>query len=135
MFFPEKVAIEVGEQKSQLCTTAAEKYCHLFNYTKMLLSANIHILITPYKIWKCIFEHGYYIIIIMICFVINIPQWIITPMRGETMFILFIHVDSSVQFSHSVVSDSLRPHELQHAKPPCPSPTPGVHSDSCPSSQ
>ena len=34
---------------------------------------------------------------------------------------------SSVQFSHSVVSDSLRPHELQHARPPCPSPTPGVH--------
>ena len=42
---------------------------------------------------------------------------------------------SSVQFSRSVVSDSLRPHELQHARPPCPSPTPGVHPDSCPSSQ
>ena len=42
---------------------------------------------------------------------------------------------SSVQFSRSVVSDSLRPHESQHARPPCPSPTPGVHSDSCPSSQ
>ena len=41
----------------------------------------------------------------------------------------------SVQFSCSVVSDSLRPHELQHARPPCPSPTPGVHSDSHPSSQ
>jgi len=37
---------------------------------------------------------------------------------------------SSVQFSCSVVSDSLRSHELQHARPPCPSPTPGVHSDS-----
>ena len=37
---------------------------------------------------------------------------------------------SSVQFSHSVMSDSLRPHELQHARPPCPSPTPGVQSDS-----
>ena len=35
------------------------------------------------------------------------------------------------QISRSVVSDSLRPHELQHARPPCPSPTPGVHSDSC----
>ena len=34
---------------------------------------------------------------------------------------------SSVQFSHSVVSNSLRPHELQHARPPCPSPTPGVY--------
>ena len=42
---------------------------------------------------------------------------------------------SSVQFSRSVVSDSLRPHELQHVRPPCPSPTPGVHSDSRPSSQ
>ena len=42
---------------------------------------------------------------------------------------------ASVQFSRSVVSDSSRPHELQHARPPCPSPTPGVHSDSRPSSQ
>ena len=42
---------------------------------------------------------------------------------------------SSVQFSCSVVSDSLRPHESQHARPPCPSPTPGVYSNSCPSSQ
>ena len=42
---------------------------------------------------------------------------------------------SSVQFIRSVVSDSLQPHELQHARLPCPSPTPGVHSDSCPSSQ
>ena len=41
----------------------------------------------------------------------------------------------SVHFSHSVVSDTSRPHESQHARPPCPSPTPGVHSDSCPSSQ
>ena len=38
----------------------------------------------------------------------------------------------SVQFSRSVVSDSLRPHESQHARPPCPSPTPGVHSNSSP---
>ena len=41
---------------------------------------------------------------------------------------------SSVQFSRSVVSYCLWPHELQHARPPCPSPTPGVHSDSRPSS-
>ena len=41
----------------------------------------------------------------------------------------------SVQFSCSVVSDSLWPHESQHARPPCPSPSPGVHSDSHPSSQ
>ena len=41
----------------------------------------------------------------------------------------------SVQFSCSVVSDSLRPHELQHTRPPCPSPTPGVHPNSRPSSR
>ena len=42
---------------------------------------------------------------------------------------------SLVQFSHSVMSDSLQRHELQHARPNCPSPTPGVHSNSHPSSR
>jgi len=42
---------------------------------------------------------------------------------------------SSVQFSCSVMSDSLRLHESQYARPPCPSPSPGVHSNSCPSSR
>ena len=42
---------------------------------------------------------------------------------------------SLVQFSHSVVSGYLRPHELQHSRPPCPSPTPGVHLNPCPLSQ
>ena len=42
---------------------------------------------------------------------------------------------SSVQFSRSVMSDSLWPHESQHARPPCPSPTPGVYPNPCPSSQ
>ena len=46
-----------------------------------------------------------------------------------------VQVISSVQFSSSVMSDSLWPHELQHARPPCPSPTPGIHPDSRPSSQ
>ena len=44
-------------------------------------------------------------------------------------------VFSSVQFSRSVVSDSLRPHGPQHARPPCPSPTPGIYSNSCPLSR
>ena len=43
--------------------------------------------------------------------------------------------NSSVQFSRSVVSDSLRPHGPQHARPPCPSPTPRVYPNSCPLSQ
>ena len=48
---------------------------------------------------------------------------------------LLIHSHVSVQFSCSVMSDSLRPHESQHTRPPCPSPTPRVHPDSGPSSQ
>ena len=51
-------------------------------------------------------------------------------MGGKKMIIL-----STYQFSRSVMSDSLWPHELQHARPPCPSPTLRVHSNSCPSSQ
>ena len=56
---------------------------------------------------------------------------------GKVMSLLFNMLSrfSSVQFSRSVVSDSLRPHESQHARPPCPSPTPGVHSHSRPSGQ
>ena len=48
---------------------------------------------------------------------------------------LSIYIFVSVQFSHSVMSHSLRPHGLQHVRPPCPSPTPGVHSISRPLSQ
>ena len=53
---------------------------------------------------------------------------------AETWMDLHIAI-SSVQFSHSVVSNSLGPHGLHHSRPPCPSPTPGVYSDSCPLSQ
>ena len=60
-----------------------------------------------------------------ICFTINKSS------KATPMELLL----GSVQFSRSVVSDSLRPHESQRARPPCPSPTPGVHSDSRPSSQ
>ena len=49
------------------------------------------------------------------------------------LMVYFVFV--SVQFSHSVVSDSLWPHESQHTRPPCPSPTPGVHSGSRASSR
>ena len=45
------------------------------------------------------------------------------------------HIIFLVQFSHTVVSDSLWPHALQHSRPPCPSATPGVHSNACPLSQ
>ena len=60
--------------------------------------------------------------------------WRLSPKDFKWGSIPF-HDSSSVQFSRSVVSYSLRPHESQHTRPPCPSPTPGVHSDSRPSSQ
>ena len=60
-------------------------------------------------------------------------QWF-QPLRGS-FSIKLGKLFSSVQFSCSVMSDSLQPHELQHARPPCPSPTPRVYSNSCPSSR
>ena len=54
--------------------------------------------------------------------ILNIPP--LLPRRMEVFSL------SSFQFSRSVMSDSLWPHESQHASPPCPSPTPRVHSDS-----
>ena len=61
----------------------------------------------------------------------KIYRWKISIWRYVQYYMSF----SSVQISRSVVSNSLRPHESQHARPPCPSPTPKVHPDSCASSQ
>ena len=69
--------------------------------------------------------------------------WEIFPTQGSNPHLLHWQADSlslsqqgspDGSFSRSVVCGSLRPHETQHARPPCPSPTPGVHSDSRPSS-
>ena len=59
------------------------------------------------------------ILILSFCHIIKMKSWLCVD-------------TSSVQFSCSVVSDSLRPHEPQHARPPCPSPTPAVYPNSCP---
>ena len=60
-------------------------------------------------------------------------SWLVLPTESLA---LDLEVQfSSVQFNHSVVSDSLQPHESQHTRPPCPSPSPRVHSNSCPSSR
>ena len=55
--------------------------------------------------------------------------------QNNTMYLIMYTYISSVQFSSSVMSNSLQPHESQHTRPPCPSPSPRVHSNSCPSSQ
>ena len=59
---------------------------------------------------------------------IGLNQW-----QGRVYFGLRVPVNipTPSQFSRSVMSDSLQPHGLQHARPPCPSPTPGVHPNSC----
>ena len=56
-------------------------------------------------------------------------------MKGFPLPDIEAYYKATISESHSVMSDSLRPHESQHARPPCPSPTPGVHSDSHPSSR
>ena len=53
----------------------------------------------------------------------------------ESIKTMFPQIEDINQFSRSVLSDSLRPHEMQHARPPCPSPTPRVYPNPCPLSQ
>ena len=65
----------------------------------------------------------------------SVSQLSLLKMFGEIFDVKTEEVLSSVQFSPSVTSDSLRPHESQLSRPPCPSPTPGVHPNSCSSSQ
>ena len=60
---------------------------------------------------------------------------LMSPVLADRLFTNCATWFSSVQFSSSVVSDSLQPHGLQHARDPCPWPTPGVYSNSCPLSQ
>ena len=60
---------------------------------------------------------------------------ILSAIQSNVFTSQFSNYFSSVQFSRSAVSNSLRPHESQHARPPCPSPTPGVYRNPCPSSQ
>ena len=59
------------------------------------------------------------------------PRWA----KGKAFCFLFVSLFCLFQFSCSVLSDSLRPHEPQHDRPSCPSPTPGVHRNPCPLSQ
>ena len=56
---------------------------------------------------------------------------LLIKIHNDNITLYLLLLSCSVQVSHSVMSNSLRPHGLQHAKPPCPSPTPGVHSNTC----
>ena len=102
-----------------MCVLSDAKFCNTLTWTKVHAGSC--------KFWqrccnKCF--HVCYAAEFMVFLSLGFP------------WILFYTISfSSVQFSRSVVSDSLRPHESQHTRPPCPSPTPGVHSDSRPSSR
>ena len=94
----------------------------------MYIHTYIHICILPtYIILLYIIIHILHILYIIYIYIYIYISQIVKNHFGA----LF---DGSVQFSHPVVSDSLRSHALQHARPPCPSPAPGVYSNSCPSS-
>ena len=67
----------------------------------------------------------------LLCSNDEISFWWMEPLPSTVL----IRSSASVQFSRSVVSDSLQPHESQHARPPCPSQTPGVYSHPCLSSR
>ena len=86
------------------------------------------------QLWKLLF-HLYLMLFLNSVFHFFPASFSTSPYH----FLAFLHSNwpslSSVQFSCSIVSDSLWPHVSQHARPPCPSPTPRVHSDSHPSRQ
>ena len=85
------------------------------------------------------------IIIVIGIFEINIIPFISPSIKwlnivfhsifGQFLIIYRINLHFSVQFSRSILSESLRPHESQHARPHCPSPTPRVHPNPCPLSR
>ena len=127
MFYPNKISQGVKCKLSQACAP----YMHFISLTfsvakptcispwrphQMSLS-NIHLICTD----------GIHVLWSTYCLL----QLNVTPCEPLSKVTLQY---SSVQFSPSVVSNSLQPHETQHARPPCPSPTPGVYSNACPSS-
>ena len=85
-------------------------------------------LVSCYMEFKCSFV---WFLAIMLCYPVFLPFKIFIYIF---LFFIFSFI-TSVQFSYSVMSDSLRPHGLQHARLPCPSTTPRACSNSCPSSQ
>ena len=75
-----------------------------------------------HQVWFCIFLN----------FSLDFPYIYICMYVHIYIYIYICLYVCSVQYRHSVMSDSLQPHELQHTRPPCPSPTPGVYPNSCP---
>ena len=87
-------------------------------FKMLIISLNKHIE-ANYVILMSVIKHQQFILLLLIYQQMNKPK-------------MMKHIIFSVQFSYSVASISLLPHALQHARPPCPSPTPGAYSNSCP---
>ena len=92
-----------------------------------LFVTNLH----PFSVWISasflVFPWLWHFWRVKTSYLLNVPQFVL-------IWCFLVVQFSSVQSSCSAMSDSLWPHELQHARPPCPSPTPGVHPNSCASS-
>ena len=87
-------------------------------------------------VWLIFCDHGFHSAWPLMDKIIGLSStWERLMMGKLSLLLIGGAMLSSVQFSRSVVSDSLRPYESQHARPPSPSQTPGVYSNSCPSSQ
>ena len=106
-------------------------------FINILFLSVLHVDNFPYSIFK--FTDSLSQICHWFFYIIPPPYWDSLLIHLLLLCFLLIYWSyfwfSSIQFSHSVMSDSLRPHESKHARPPCPSPTPGVHSDSRPLSR
>ena len=94
-----------------------KKYCFIALLLYLLYSVDLELICNISEVWQISKYHLFF------------TQTSVSRHLG------CFHIFSSVHFNRSVMSDSLRPHELPHATPPCPSPTPRVHPNPCPLSQ
>ena len=94
-----------------------KKYCFIALLLYLLYSVDLELICNISEVWQMSKYHLFF------------TQTSVSRHLG------CFHIFSSVHFNRSVMSDSLRPHELPHATPPCPSPTPRVHPNPCPLSQ
>ena len=132
-------------QQKEVTGCKAAKYCGKstdFNQTKLDLNADSALDSYLHSVFCFVLFFNIYIYqAINICLIKFFGKLIFTcssllkmptKLYHILLYVVYFLKKDSIQFSHSVMSDSLRPHELQHARPPCPSPTPGAHSNSCP---
>ena len=111
-----------------MCPSPSTNECHRYYIRKNLPWSHRYFALCSHGLthWSIVYYYNYllkYLFFCLICELLKSNDNVLS------------HLLSSVQFSRSVVSDSLWPHEPQHARPPCPSPTPGVYPNSCPLSR